>query len=263
VVSSRPPLGLREQLRLLHDDLGKIDVKDRPHVRYFSLMAVHDNPYLSDADLELHLAALRRVLGRLSNNKRPVPVYPVGVSGCLVRVDLRDLDWDSAGEWGTLLEAEPYGVRHDAVHADGAVRKLGREIFHLTASLEAPCVRADWFVVAATRSPLFDHLQQTGRGRRTPPFDLEDSEDSENAPITRVVQLYEADLDARVAAAELGLGMVAELDERWPEGKADLRQALEQGLSRKRWAGAEGGALFAEYVRALKLGVPRAMEPLH
>ena len=97
-------------------------------------MAVHDNPYISDADFALHLDALRRVLNRLSHNKLDVPVYPVDASGCLLRIDLRDLDWDGAYEWRVLLDAEPYGVRYDStVTSDESFRKLAREVYALTA----------------------------------------------------------------------------------------------------------------------------------
>jgi serine/threonine protein kinase len=259
VVSTRQPIGLRGQLQLLHDDLGKLDAAVRPHVRYFSLMAVHDNPYVSDADLGLHLDALRRVLNRLSKDKLNVPVNRVDAAGCLLRIDLRDLAWDADNEWTDLLKVEPYGVRYDAVHPDEALRKLARATYDL-ALCDAPCVRADWFIEAATRAPLFDHLQQIAdKERRTPPFDAADAND----PVVRVVQLYQANpVDGRVAAAELGLGTVAELDARWPADKPDLRNALNQPLPRSRWAGEDGYALFADYVRTLKLGVPRATQPL-
>jgi hypothetical protein len=258
VVSTRQPIGLRGQLQLLHDDLDKLDAAVRSHVRYFSLLAVHDNPYVGDADLALHLDALRRVLNRLSKDKLNVPVHRVDASGCLLRIDLRDLAWDADNEWTDLLKVEPYGVRYDAVHPDEALRKLARETYAL-ALCDAPWVRADWFIEAATRAPLFDHLQQLGKERRTPPFDPADAND----PVVRVVQLYQANtVDARVAAAELGLKTVAELDARWPPDMPGHRKALDQPLPRSRWGGDGGPALFADHVRWLKLGVPRATQPL-
>jgi hypothetical protein len=262
VVSTRQPVGLRGQLERLHADLDKLEAVVRPHVRYFSLMAVHDNPYVSDAELALHLDALKRVLNRLSHNRRDVPVYPVDASGCLLRIDLRDLDWHPAIEWELLLKAEPYGVRHDAVHPDETLRRLARETYALAginSLFDAPYVRADWFVEAVTRGPLFDQLQRIdGKERRTPPFDLTDGD---NAAVARVAELYQANaVDARVAAAELGLGTAEELEARWPREKADLLRALERPLSRGRWAGEDGRALFAEYVKAVRLGVPRATQ---
>ena len=105
------------------------------------------------------LFALKRVLKRLSRKLSEVPLHPEP-SGCLLRIDLRDLDWDGAHEWSDLLKVEPYGVRYDAIQPDEALRKLAREIVHLTTSLDSPCVRGDWFIAAATRAPLYDHLQQ-------------------------------------------------------------------------------------------------------
>ena len=88
--------------------------------------------------------------------------------------------------------------------------------------------------MAATRAPLYDRLQQIEeQGRRTPPFDLM----AENDPIARVVQLYEENaVDARVAATELGLETVENLDARWSDN-ADLRHVLDQSVPRSRWSG--------------------------
>ena len=260
IVSTRQPLGLHGQLQRLKDDLAGLAADVRPHVRYFSLLAVHDNPYVSDADFGLHLDALRRVLNRLSRNKLKVPVV-VDASGCLLRVELRDLDWEPGIEWPLVVRAEPYGVRYNAVNPDASLRGLAREVYELAGTdpvFETPYVRADWFVVAATRAPLYDQLQGTdAKKRSTPPFDLTGGND----PLARVVRLYQEDsLDARVAAAELGLGTVAELNARWPADKAELRKALDRGLPRGRWAGEDGRAFFAECIRVLKLGVPRARQ---
>jgi hypothetical protein len=263
LVSSREPIGLRGQLQRMHDDLDQLKAPDRPHVRYFSLMAVHDNPYVSDADFAAHLDALQRVLNRFSHKKLKVPIYPTDATGSLLRVDLRDLDWHPAIEWPLLLQAEPYGVRYDAVHPDETLRKLARETYGLAginSLFDAPCVRADWFIVAASRAPLYDRLLATeGKERRTEPFELTGSDD----PLGRVVRLYQADVDARVAAAELGLGSVAEMGAGWPPEQAELRNASDQPLPRSRWAGEDGNAVIAEYVRTLKLGVPRAGQFLH
>jgi hypothetical protein len=122
-------------------------------------------------------------------------------------------------------------------------------------------VRGDWLIEAATRAPLFDRLQKLGvQERRAPPFDLTDSSDA----LVRTVQLYQANkVDARVAAAELGLAKVEELDARWPQDKADLRRALDENLPRSRWGGEEGPVLFVSYVCLLKLGIPRARHIVH
>jgi serine/threonine protein kinase len=257
VLSTRKPIGLRGQLQLLHDDLDQLDVGRRERARYFSLMAVRDNPYVSNEEFNLHLDALRRVLNRLSRNVREVPVNP-DASGCLLRIDLDDLGWDTANEWFLILQAEPYRVRYDTTITEEPVRRLALDIVHLTANTDWPCVRADWFIAAASRAPLYDLLQKSdGQDRRTPPFDLGAADE----PLARVVRLYQGNaIDAHVAAAELGLGTAAELEARWPPDKPDLRNALDLTLSRDRWAGDNGPALFADHVRALKLGVPRAAQ---
>ena len=166
LVSTRQPIGQRGLLQLLHDDLNQLDAVVRPHIRYFSLMAVHDNPYISDADFALHLDALNRVLNRFSHNKRDVPVYPVDASGCLLRIDLRDLDWYAAYEWRALLDAEPYGVRYDpTVTFDETLRKSSTRDFTLSPGSEAPrCSHRAGRLVhrgGHPRLPLYDRLQRT------------------------------------------------------------------------------------------------------
>jgi serine/threonine-protein kinase len=260
IVSTRAPIGARGLLQLLHDDLDQLEATARPNMCYFSLMEVHDNPYIGDNDFALHLDALSRVLNRVSH--KDVPVYPVGSSGCLIRVDLRDLDWSEALEWKDILKVQPYGVRYDSTkNRDESLRKLAREIYERAArGDDSPIVRADWFVDAVTQGLLFDRLQRSrAKDRHIPPFDLSATDD----PVARVAGLYrESVIDARVAAAELGLGTVAELAARWPADKLELRNAVEHSLPRKRWAGEGGSALFADCIRALGVGGSIATQPL-
>jgi serine/threonine protein kinase len=261
VASTRTPIGYRGLLQGLHDDLDKLDASVRPHVRYFSLMAVHDNPYVSDADFNAHLPALQRVLNRLSRDKAVVPIY-LDPSGCLARVDLRDLGWHKEVEWRMLLNAEPYGIRYDGVNPDEALRKLARETYALAgvnSLFEIPVVRADWLIATASEPPLLDELLQIdGKDRHLPAFETAGPDD----PLAIVARGYREPLDAAGVAAELGLGTLEELDARWPADRAESRTAFDRSIGRDDWAGEEGTALFAACVRTLKLGVPRAAQAL-
>jgi serine/threonine protein kinase len=256
-VSSRKPVGYRGQLQGMHDDLNSLDATLRPHVRYFSLTAVHDNLYVGAEEWNAYVPALKRVLNRLSLNARDVPIY-VDSSGYLVRIDLRDLGWHPALEWRTLLRAEPYGVRYDTGNPDELLRKLARETYALAgvnSLFEAPVVRGDWFIAAASQPPLVNELLQV-KDVKTPVFETTGPDD----PLEVVLRVYRKDLDAAAVAAELGLGTVEEIDALWPPDRAEMRKALDQPLSRSAWAGEDGAALFAESVRALKLGVSRATQ---
>jgi serine/threonine-protein kinase len=258
VVSTRTPIGLRGHLQALHDDLAKMEAVQRPHVRYLSLRAVHDNPYVSDEDYNAHLPALERVLSRLSHNQPHITPLPVDAANSLLRIDLRDLDWHPALEWETLWSSDPYSVRYDAEFVvDEEVRRLAVRIYELIGvrSLDDnPVVRADWLLAAATQSPLYEKLQRLhGEPAKTPPFDLGDPEDA----LARVIQLYrEEPLDARVLAAELGLLSPDQLRERLPADHPEMGDVLEGTISRRRWAGDDGPGQIRDWTRLLKLGQP-------
>ncbi len=165
LASKREPIGQRGLMQRMRDDLKQVAPSDRPHVRYFSLLAVHDNPYMSDPDYALHFDALKLMLSRLSGGKTDGKAYPVDQSGCLIRVDLRDLGWDGADDkWGGVLSAEPYGVRYDtAVTADGELRKLAKEVDGLAqAGFDAPIVRGDWFIEALAQCAAFRAFNEDG-----------------------------------------------------------------------------------------------------
>jgi serine/threonine protein kinase len=259
VVSTRTPIGLKAHLQALHDDLDRMEADQRRYVRYLSLRAVHDNPYVSDEDFNAHKPALERVLSRLSHDKpriAPLPVDPPNNS--LLRIDLRDLDWHPALAWETLWMSDPYSVRYDAHFvADEEVRLLAMRIYGLIGVQsmdDNPLVRADWLLATATKSPLYENLQRLhGEPLKTPPFDVGDPRD----PLARVIRLYrEEPLDGRVLAAELGLLSLAELQERLAADRVEPGDLLQGTLSRRRWAGDDGPALFRDWTRRLKLGQP-------
>jgi serine/threonine protein kinase len=252
VVSTREPIGLRGQFEILRDDLTKLDKNVRAHMRYLSLMAVHDNPTLSDADFRLHREALEWVLKDLTGQERKGLIHEVHASGCLWRIDLRELDWDPGREWKALFQAEPYGVRYEAGNPDESLCQLARETYGLAGInplFDALWVRADWFIEAATRPPLTE-LRHEDRGARKP-FDREAADD----PVACVVRVFQmTTVDARVAAAELGLRTVAEYEARQAK-VGEQAEAVKWPQTRDWWEREEG---FAAQVRGLKLGVPRA-----
>src|SRR5262249_41159388 len=66
----------------------------------------------------------------------------------ILRIDLRDLEWDE-GVWDAILAANPYGVRYQH-----ATAKACSAHTHTT----LPHVRADWFVFAASKPPLYHQV---------------------------------------------------------------------------------------------------------
>ena len=70
--------------------------------------------------------------------------------GLVLRIDLRDYQWDAI-LWNRLLAEYPYGVLPDTAAA--------RAVLVATAT-RVPCVRADWFLANASRAPLYYDLLQ-------------------------------------------------------------------------------------------------------
>jgi serine/threonine-protein kinase len=146
----------------------RLAAADRRFHRYFTLTHLWNNPAIADADLRLYRAALSKAINSLS--LRPTILVPEAVDAeqTVFTVDLRRLDWDRNRIWNEVLTHYPYGLTHDH-DPDPAVQALAREVYDHTGT-DLPSVRADWFVAAATRPPLYHHLLFTALYRLPPPM---------------------------------------------------------------------------------------------
>jgi hypothetical protein len=136
----------------------KLDRRDRPFQRFFTLHQLYNNPAVSDDDLRMYRAALSKAINSLS--QKPAIVLPQAIDPqqTLFVVDIRRLDWDRKNLWEEILRAYPYGLTY-ASNPDRALQTAGDELAELT-DCEMPFIRADWFVATATRPPLYDTLLQ-------------------------------------------------------------------------------------------------------
>jgi hypothetical protein len=134
-------------LKLVLDDLRSLPPRGRRFARYFTL--VHLANAGDNAD---QLATYRHGLAKLVNSlswsrKIAVPVA-LGPAGAILRVDMRDYGWGQ-DVWQAILEQYPYALQFQSVAA--------REVAAV-AMCELPYVRADWFVFAASRPPLYHEV---------------------------------------------------------------------------------------------------------
>jgi serine/threonine-protein kinase len=77
----------------------------------------------------------------------------------ILRVDLRELGWDQE-DWGAILAAYPYGLTYGDVR-DNELSKVAGAIGQIAGarrSGDLTAIRADWFIVTATRPPLYHRL---------------------------------------------------------------------------------------------------------
>jgi hypothetical protein len=134
-------------LKFIADDLQKINPRERKFTRYFTLTHLANAGYNED-QLQTYRHGLSKLINSLSWNRKIKVPTPIDPARSVLRIDLRDYLWDD-GVWRSILDSYPYGVRHEGAAA--------APVYELTAS-DLPIVRADWFVYAASRPPLYHEV---------------------------------------------------------------------------------------------------------
>jgi mono/diheme cytochrome c family protein len=152
----RPVLAWRSFAEAAVRDLGQINQGDRPFIRYFSYRMQYNGKLPCEDEqafsrrLELYKAGFHKLLNSLSLG--PVPVVPDTVeetTNLLVRVDIRDLKWDST-KWDRLVAEYPFGYDPDS---DAMLKTLSIDL-----RTELPIMRVDWFMANAPKPTLYHAL---------------------------------------------------------------------------------------------------------
>lgn len=125
-------------------DLEKAAERDRRFLRYFTITHLH-NAGLPEDELAAHRAGLSKLVNSLSWGREVHVPVPIDAAKTILRIDLRDFEWDEE-VWDTILRANPYGMSYATPTAQSC--------YALTKCAQ-PYVRADWFVHAASRPPLY------------------------------------------------------------------------------------------------------------
>jgi hypothetical protein len=133
-----------EILKAILDDMRKVSPRERRFARYFTITHLENAGYNAD-QLQTYRHGLSKLINSLSWNRQIKPPTPIGPAGTVLRIDLRDYLWDE-GTWRTILAHYPYGLKYDTPMAVSVVEQ---------SACELPYVRADWFVFAASRPPLY------------------------------------------------------------------------------------------------------------
>lgn len=154
--SKRQPIPTTETVRLIAADVAKLPERDRRFARFFTITHLY-NAGLSEDELQTYRNGLAKLLNSLSWQPEIVRPHALDSARSIFRIDLRDLGWDPA-LWQHILAEYPYHV----TLAAESVRSL-----YAATACELPYVRADWFVHAAARPPLYHDILQM------PPTDRE------------------------------------------------------------------------------------------
>lgn len=131
-------------LAAISKDLDAADERSRPFLRYFTITHLF-NAGLSNDELQTFRGGLSKLVNSLSWGRQVVVPVPIDSAKTIFRIDLRDYKWNEQ-TWSRILAANPYGVTYSTPIARGV---YGRTRCAL------PYVRADWFVFAASRPPLY------------------------------------------------------------------------------------------------------------
>ncbi len=148
-VVHRPVLTDAAVFNLILADLEPQEPRSRRFLRYFSL-APQVNAGFGADELQTYRNALAKLMNSLSWHPRISIPKTIDPDGVVLRIDLRDYQWD-ANLWNRLLTEYPYGVLAETAVARAVV---------VGTSTRAPCVRADWFLANASRAPLYYDLLQ-------------------------------------------------------------------------------------------------------
>src|SRR5438552_2871291 len=146
---ARAFLTAADVLRLIAADLRSFEPTRRPFLRYSTIHQLH-NAGLADGELQTYRHGLAKLINSVSWEPDLVVPQAVDPAQTIFRIDLRDYRWN-ADTWKRVLDFYPYGIVYNTPTA--------RFVYTAT-ECDLPYVRADWFVVAASRPPLYHGLLQ-------------------------------------------------------------------------------------------------------
>lgn len=149
-------LAVGDELQRMNDYLASLPRSQRKHQRFFSLRNVSNNQKRNAAEIDVYRAALGKTLNSLSWKSEMVVPIALHDDAVTFAVNLRDLGWD-ASTWDNILSHYPYGIRHTSMPRDRDLNEMAEHIYRETET-EVPAMRVDWFVVTATRPPLYHDL---------------------------------------------------------------------------------------------------------
>lgn len=150
-----------QEIREFLSDTDKVQFQDRKFTRFFSLHVLANNRQLPDEKIQLAAAGLSKAINSLSRKRSIVSMQPVGESGVLFAINVRDLDWDAQifEKWNLVLRAYPYGAKPTETNLQNLYKEI-ESIYTASGGLfdGFPYIRGEWFINEALRPPLYHSL---------------------------------------------------------------------------------------------------------
>lgn len=134
-------------LEHIHGNLLKANERQRRFLRYFTITHLY-NAGLSEEELLSYRVGLSKLINSLSWGRTVKAPEPIDPARTIFRIDLRDYGWKES-TWDRILAANPYGITYQTEAARGCTQLCRSPLPH---------VRADWFVFAASRPPLYHEV---------------------------------------------------------------------------------------------------------
>lgn len=160
---SRPLEFLTEQtiLKSIRDYLTNANASSVPHLRFFSIANLYNDPDHSERDLNIYRAALSKAVNAMSRGGRVFVPKSIDSTNTVFVINLSDLGWDDS--WKSVLKAYPYGMKPVDTPQNPDSRRLYDAIRNIYQSNDAEFddvayIRADWFVARATRPQIYHEL---------------------------------------------------------------------------------------------------------
>jgi len=147
----RSPIPPADVLAALRADLDRAEPRQRPQRRYLTLVHRHNEPSVTEAELEVERRAAVDLVAALAPPDQQAALTAIDAERLIFRLDLSSLGW-SSDQWRQLAVLYPYGLSRENA-PDEAIRTAAKTITSATGD-RLPAVRADWFVVAMSRPPL-------------------------------------------------------------------------------------------------------------
>jgi len=134
-------------LKFILADLRAAPERARRFHRYFTLTHLY-NVGISEDELQTYRHAFAKLVNSLSWSSSLATPQPVDPAATVLRIDIRQLNWTDEN-WEQIVAANPYGLQFTSTDAKACYE---------AAESEMPLVRADWFVFAAARPPLYHSI---------------------------------------------------------------------------------------------------------
>lgn len=131
----------------INRDQRQAPERDRRFLRYFTITHLY-NAGLSDDELQSYRVGLSKLVNSLSWDAQVRVPDPIDEEQTIFRIDLRKYKWRES-TWEQIVAANPYAIACTTSAAKDA---------YVIAHSKVPAVRADWFVFAASRPPLYHQI---------------------------------------------------------------------------------------------------------